>query len=84
VGTPLIKVTRTKGYGANVRLIGRNFDEAAEACKEEVARTGGVLVHPFDDPAVICGQGTVGLELMEQINVSDVFCSWLNALDCYS
>jgi threonine dehydratase len=69
VNTPVIKVTRTREYGASVRLVGSNFDEAFEACKEEVDRTGGLLVHPFDDPAVIAGQGTMGLEIMEQVEV---------------
>jgi threonine dehydratase len=64
--TPLIKVTRTRQFGATVELIGESFDDAyAAACKlgEEEKRT---FVHPFDDPLIIAGQGTVGLELLEQ------------------
>ena len=64
--TPLIKVTRTRGYGAQVVLHGANFDEAyAEALRLQ-ARDGLVFVHPFNDERVIAGQGTIGLELLEQ------------------
>lgn len=64
--TPLIKVTSTSNFGAEVVLFGENFDEAyAHACTlaEELGRE---FVHPFDDAAVIAGQGTIGLELLEQ------------------
>ncbi len=63
---PLIKVTSTRRYGAEVILEGANFDEAyARARTLEHAR-GLVFVHPFDDDRVITGQGTLGLELLEQ------------------
>lgn len=64
--TPLIKVSSTKGYGAKVLQYGANFDEAlAEAWRiREVENL--VFVHPFDDEAIIAGQGTIGLELLEQ------------------
>jgi threonine dehydratase len=64
--TPLIKVSATRGYGADVVLHGANYDEA---CGEAIRRgqEGGLtFVHPFDDDAVIAGQGTIGLELMQQ------------------
>jgi len=64
--TPLIKVSSTRSYGARVILFGANFDESlAEALRiaEEEKLT---FVHPFDDDAVIAGQGTIGLELLEQ------------------
>ncbi|MBF5044666.1 threonine ammonia-lyase [Aggregicoccus sp. 17bor-14] len=65
--TPLIKVTRTREYGARVVLHGANFDEAyAEALRLQRAE-GRVFVHPFDDDLIIAGQGTVGLELLEQV-----------------
>ena len=70
--TPVIKVTRTKEYGADVRLVGDNYDDCFDACMEEVERVGGTLVHPFDDVAVISGQGTIGLELMDQVPDLDV------------
>lgn len=66
VGTPVIKASRTKDYGANVKIIGNNFDEAFDACMEEVNLTKGTLVHPFDDTLVIAGQGTIGLEILDQ------------------
>jgi threonine dehydratase len=65
--TPLIKVTRTREYGARVLLHGGNFDEAyAEALRVQRAENR-VFVHPFDDDLVIAGQGTIGLELLEQV-----------------
>lgn len=65
--TPLVKVSATAGFGAEVVLYGANYDEAyAEARRLEVER-GLVFLHPFDDADVIAGQGTIGLELLEQI-----------------
>ena len=64
---PLIKVTSARRYEAEVILHGGNFDEAyARACDIAAARDL-VFVHPFDDPRVIAGQGTVGLELLDQL-----------------
>jgi threonine dehydratase len=63
----LAKVGATEGYGATVRLVGDSVDEAVAAAQEEAARTGVTLVHPFDDEAVIAGQGTVGLEILEDV-----------------
>ena len=63
---PLPKVQATRGYGADVRLGGAVFDDALAAALDHAARTGAVFVSPFDDPAVIAGQGTLGLELAEQ------------------
>ncbi|MGA9042182.1 MAG: threonine ammonia-lyase [Terriglobales bacterium] len=64
--TPLIKVSATKSYGADVVLFGANYDEACE----EAIRLGNeqhlTFVHPFDDDAVIAGQGTLGLEILQQ------------------
>ena len=65
--TPLTKVAATAGYGAEVLLHGANYDDAyAEAWRLSL-ETRAVFVHPFDDPAVIAGQGTIGLELLEQV-----------------
>jgi len=64
--TPLIKVQSTRGHGAKVVLHGANFDEAYAEAKRIQAAENLVFVHPFDDPAVIAGQGTIGLELLEQ------------------
>lgn len=65
-GTPLVKVTRTREFGAKVVLAGSNYDEAYEHARELVEREDRTFVHPFDDRAVIAGQGTLGLELIEQ------------------
>jgi len=70
--TPIIKVTRTRSYGAEVVLHGTNFDEAnAEAVRLQ-QRDNRVFVHPFNDPRVIAGQGTIGLELLEQCPQMDL------------
>jgi threonine dehydratase len=63
---PLPKVSATKGYGASIEYAGTSVDDALVAAKEYAAATGAVLIHPFDHPDVIAGQGTVGLEIMEQ------------------
>ncbi len=63
---PLPKVAATRGYGADIRLMGQTLAEPLEAAKEFADRTGGVFIHPFDHVDVIAGQGTVGLELLEQ------------------
>lgn len=64
--TPTVKVERTRGFGAEVRLHGESFDEArAEALRIAVAE-GLSFVHPFDDPLVIAGQGTIGLEMLHE------------------
>lgn len=64
---PVAKVNATESYGATTELGGDSVDDCLAGAAERVARTGEILVHPFDDPAVIAGQGTVGLELVEQI-----------------
>jgi threonine dehydratase len=65
-GTPIPKVEATRGYGAEVRFSGTTLDAALDAAREYAARSGAVLVHPFDHPDVIAGQGTTGLELAAQ------------------
>ena len=62
--TPTVKVERTRGFGAEVRLVGETFDEAHEAALALAARDGLTFIHPFDDPLVIAGQGTIGLEML--------------------
>lgn len=66
VGAPLPKVAATREYGAEVRLHGHVVDETLAAAEEYAAETGAVLIHPFDHPDIIAGQGTVGLEILEQ------------------
>jgi threonine dehydratase len=66
VGAALPKVAATKGYGARVEIVGATVDESLLAAQEHAERTGAVVIHPFDHPDVIAGQGTVGLEIFEQ------------------
>jgi len=66
VSAALPKVDATRNYGAEVRLAGGSVDEALELATEYEAETGAVLVHPFDHPDIVAGQGTVGLEILEQ------------------
>lgn len=67
LATPLVKVTATRGFGANVVLHGANYDEACEEATRLCAAEGMTFIHPFDDPVVMAGQGTIGLELLEQV-----------------
>ncbi|WP_404816893.1 threonine ammonia-lyase [Streptomyces thermolineatus] len=66
VGAPLPKVAATREYGAEVRLHGQVVDETLRAAQEYAESTGAVFIHPFDHPDVVAGQGTVGLEILEQ------------------
>jgi threonine dehydratase len=67
LATPLVKVTATRGFGAEVVLHGANYDEACEEATRLCAAEGMTFIHPFDDAVVMAGQGTIGLELMEQV-----------------
>lgn len=67
VMTPLVKVNATKGYGAQVVLYGDGYDEAYDEARRLADQENLTFVHPFDDPAVIAGQGTIALELLEQV-----------------
>lgn len=64
--TPSIKVEAVKNLGANVVLYGDSYSDAYEYSMKIVKETGGTFIHPFDDPLVIAGQGTIGRELLEQ------------------
>ncbi len=64
---PMAKIDATRSYGARVELSGEFFDDAADAARAYEARTGATFVHAFEDPRVIAGQGTLGLELAEQL-----------------
>ncbi len=66
-GAPLVKVESTRGYGAEVILHGQDYEEAFAHARRLAEQSGAVLVHAFDDPAVIAGQGTVGLEIVDQL-----------------
>ncbi len=65
--TPLVKVSATRGFGADVILHGANYDEAYDEALRRSKEQGLTFLHPFNDLAVIHGQGTIGLELLEQI-----------------
>jgi threonine dehydratase len=64
--TPLVKVSATRGYGAEVILYGANYDEACQEALRRCEEQGLTFIHPFDDEAVIAGQGTLGIEMLEQ------------------
>jgi threonine dehydratase len=64
---PLAKIIATRGYGAEVVLSGSVYDEAFERAKEVQDETGQVFIHAFNDDAVIAGQGTVGLEILKEL-----------------
>ena len=65
--TPLVKVQATKGFGAEVILHGANYDEACTEATHLCHEHGMTFIHPFDDPIVMAGQGTIGLELLDQV-----------------
>jgi len=67
VGASIAKLTATRAYGADVHLVGETLDESLVAARAYAAETGAVLVHPFDHLDVLRGQGTVGLEILEQV-----------------
>jgi threonine dehydratase len=64
---PMAKVEACRNYGAETEMVGARFEEALEAAQAYVEETGATFVHPFEDPVVIAGQGTIGLELAEQV-----------------
>ena len=71
-GTPLIKVNRTKSYGADVVLYGNVYDEACEEALRLAKEKGYTFVHPFDDLEVATGQGTVGMEVFDELPDVDI------------
>ena len=64
---PMAKVEAARGYGAQVELSGEGFEEAAGLARQRAAETGATFVHAFEDARVVAGQGTLGLELAEQL-----------------
>ena len=70
--TPLIKVESTKQYGAEVVLYGDVYDDAFKKAKELEEKEGYIFVHPFDDEDVIYGQGTIALEILEELPETDI------------
>ncbi|MDP9444961.1 MAG: threonine ammonia-lyase [Actinomycetota bacterium] len=66
MGASIPKEKATRGYGAQVRVVGHSVDEALLSAQEYAAQTGAVLIHPFDHTDIVAGQGTCGLEILEQ------------------
>ncbi len=74
-GAPISKVEATKGYGAEVVLVPGVYDDAAREAERLTKEHGYTFAHPFNDPYVIAGQGTIGLEILEQLpDVEQVVC----------
>ncbi|HET8894983.1 MAG TPA: threonine ammonia-lyase [Gaiellaceae bacterium] len=68
---PMTKVAATRTYGADIELGGDSLEEALELAGAYVRETGATFVHPYEDPIVIAGQGTIGLEIAEQVEEID-------------
>ena len=71
VFAPPLKVIATRAYGAEVVLVGDTFDDACKAAVEFGKKSGATFVHPFNDPHIIAGQGTIGLEIFDQLRDMD-------------
>src|SRR6202012_954646 len=67
VGTPMVKVENTRRHGAEVVISGATLEEAGEFVRTEAQSRGLTLIHPYDDPLVIAGQGTIALEMLEAV-----------------
>lgn len=65
--SPVTKIDRVRRQGADVRVIEGYYDDAAAAARERAAETGALPMHPFDQPEVVAGQGTIGIELSDQV-----------------
>jgi threonine dehydratase len=66
LGAPIPKLMATRGYGAEIEQLGNTIDECLVAAHAYAQQTGAVLIHPFNHPDIVAGQGTVGLEILEQ------------------
>ena len=69
---PIVKIQNTRSLGAEILLEGDTYDESYKAALEIAKKTGKTLIHAFEDEAVVCGQGTCGLEIMDQLPDADV------------
>jgi len=72
VTTPFVKVAATRSYGAEVVLYGETVAEAQSRCEQIQSQRGLLLVHPYDDPSIIAGQGTIALEMLEDVSDLDI------------
>ena len=70
---PMAKVEPTKNYGGHAELVGATFEDALVAALEHAEATGATFVHPYEDDRIIAGQGTIGLELAEQVPDAETF-----------
>lgn len=77
LNTPPIKWKNVERLGANVLLFGADFDEAKVECFRISNAQGLTVIHPYDDPLVISGQGTIGMELCRQTNFNDVYAVFI-------
>jgi threonine dehydratase len=69
---PMAKVEACRNYGAETTMMGAYFEDALEAALAHVAESSATFIHPFEDPLVVAGQGTIGLELVEQVPEAEV------------
>ena len=67
ISAPQAKVDATKGYGSEVVLHGETFDDAKAKCEEIIRETGETYLHPYDDVEVMAGQGTIGLDILDDM-----------------
>ena len=72
VTTPFVKIAATRSYGAEVVLHGETVAEAQSRCEQIQSQRGLLLVHPYDDPHIIAGQGTIALEMLEDVHDLDI------------
>jgi len=70
---PMAKVEACRTYGSDLVMVGERFEDAMAAARAEVEERGAMFIHPFEDPVVIAGQGTVGMELAEQVPDAQTF-----------
>jgi threonine dehydratase len=72
IGTPMVKVENTRRHGAEVIISGQTLEEAGEFAREHGKAQGMTLIHPYDDPLIIAGQGTIALEMLQAVPSLDV------------
>ena len=65
--SPAVKIDTIRSYGADVRVVPGYYGEAYAACEERAFETGAAFLHPYDQPTVVAGQGTIGMELADQV-----------------
>jgi threonine dehydratase len=71
VGTPMVKIENTRRHGATIILSGQTVEEAGAVAEAHVSAHGMTLIHPYDDPLIIAGQGTIGLEMLKAVPALD-------------